>query len=123
MHLISLHDKRQTALLRTRTPQSFVRYSGKMGRGTERTDRKDGRTRRERERERERGNILMTKYEMTLASVERKAGTNERRMDGGTAAAGRLWDPPIDRMGTDDDATMSTPPEMSLSRSVICYAN
>ena len=110
---------------RTRTPKSFVRYSGKMGRRTDRTG-----ERADREREREaRSNILMTKYEMTFGFGGGKAGTKQRtstRWRGTLNSRGApraLYGTPIDRMGTDDDeTTMSTllPPPRNVLIS-LCY--
>ena len=78
----------------TRTPKSFVRYSGKMGRRTDRTS-----ERADRERE-ARSNILMTKYEMTFGFGGGKAGTKQRTstrwrgtLNSRERAAGPLWDP------------------------------
>ena len=84
----------------------------------------------------------MTKDEMTLVLVAgqagRQAGTEQGKKEGrpdkepgsrGAAAAGRLWDPPIDRMGTaatDDgggDGHSEHARTLSLSLSGICYAN
>ena len=76
MHLISLHDKRQNALLlRTRTHAAVVREIFRENGEANRTNRPRD------ERRDEGGNILMTKYEMTFAFGGKKS-RNERTNSG-----------------------------------------
>ena len=98
----------------TRTPKSFVRYSGKMGRRTDRTS-----ERADRERE-ARSNILMTKYEMTFGFGGGKAGTKQRTstrwrgtLNSRRARRGPFMGPQLTewaRTDDDDETKMSTPP-------------
>ena len=87
MHLISLHDKRQTALLlRTRTHAAVVREIFRENGEANRTNRPRD------ERRDEGGNILMTKYEMTFAfggKKSRNERTNELWMEGNTEQSPR----------------------------------
>ena len=92
MHLISLHDKRLAAArARARTPKSFVRYSRKMGRRTDRTNEPTERGKKQYFDDEIRNDFRLRRRK------SRNEPANEHEMERNTEqsgrAAGPLWDP------------------------------
>ena len=99
---------------RTRTPKSFVRYSGKMGRRTdrasERADRERGRGKKQYFDDEIRNDFRLRRRKSRNEPVNVHEMERNTEQPARARAPRALYGTPIDRMGTDDETTMSTPP-------------